>query len=710
MTTARHILPGPSALEPEHFEALVGEHIKDPRVVTDLQVLLERMAHVPPCHADRSAWLDDLGNWLHRGRRTFFGGVSDAERTNRLRGFIIALAFQHYREDFATLFTGVVRELRGTKLFADVGLPVQLAFWREAVDRISRRLLPTPPSPPQSFADFIAHFFPTVAEARWLERCPPELWVKLWAILEKTTAPLSTAWMPLAGSMSDAMRILAARIAALGVAPDIRERLPGMTVSELPFLRLPKLCDAVQLGPPRLSMSNEGALSMIDECRDALRQVHAHVEEFGVSVDLVYRMELMTAQLARLEQLVQLIVPSSVDALAGKLGRFTRGLVEAQFQGRSVVELLRTSSHLLARKVVERSGKTGEHYITQTSREWRTMLLSAAGGGFLTAFTAALKILTTALALPVFFASAVACVNYAGSFLLMGAIGFTLATKQPSMTAAALAASLDSPTGNAERGAHLPSVERLVTLIAQISRSQLAAAIGNIGMVIPTALGFDLLWRHLAGHPFVGAEKATHIVESLQPLHSGTIVYAAFTGVLLWLSSIGAGWLENWVAYRRLPEALAAHRRLKRLLGPERARRFANAVGSGAASVGGSVTLGCLLGIVPTVGLLFGLPLDVRHVTLSTGSLAFAGSALGADAIAQPDFLLAIGGIVVIGALNFGVSFVLALGVALRASDRWRLGTSSFVGDLTRALAKRILRSPLEFIVPPRQTRVTIRA
>ncbi len=691
-----------TSLDPAHLDALLAEHIKDLRVITDLRVLLTRMANIPPNHAERSAWLEDLGSWLHGTHGTFFSGTSDDARTNRLRGFVLALAsVAVFRESFATLLTAVVSELRGTKLFADVGIPVESGFWREASDRISRSLLPTPPAP-KSFAEFIAHLFPTVAEARWLERCPTELWKELWSILEKTEAPLSMAWKPLSGSMSDAMRILAARIAALGVAQDFRDRLPGMSVASLPFLRLPQLCEAVQLGPPRLSMSNEGALSMIDECRDALRQVRAHLEEFGVSVDLVYRIELMTAQLARLEQLVELIVPSTIDTLARNLGRFALSLVQAQFKGRSVLELLRTSSHLLARKIVERSGKTGEHYITETSREWRMMLLSAAGGGFLTAFTAAIKLLTAELALPIFFASALACVNYAGSFLLMGAVGFTLATKQPSMTAAALAASLESESGRAAGNAQARSVEKLVTLIAQISRSQLAAAIGNVGIVIPTAVAFDFLWRRVTGHPFLGAEKAAHVIESLHPLHSGTIPYAALTGVLLWLSSLGAGWFENWIAYRRLPEALAEHRRLKRLLGPERAKRFAHAVGTGAASVGGSVTLGCLLGIVPTLGVLFGLPLNVRHVTLSTGSLAFAGSALGAEAITQTGYLMAIAGIVLIGSLNFGVSFVLALGVALRASERWRLGTTTFVRDLTTALAKRIFRDPLEFLLPPR--------
>jgi site-specific recombinase len=54
-------------------------------------------------------------------------------------------------------------------------------------------------------------------------------------------------------------------------------------------------------------------------------------------------------------------------------------------------------------------------------------------------------------------------------------------------------------------------------------------------------------------------------------------------------------------------------------------------------------------------------------------------------------------GIAIIGSLNFGVSFVLALAVALRArevdrSDRFRLIISVIVT---------FFRSPLQFFVPP---------
>jgi site-specific recombinase len=90
--------------------------------------------------------------------------------------------------------------------------------------------------------------------------------------------------------------------------------------------------------------------------------------------------------------------------------------------------------------------------------------------------------------------------------------------------------------------------------------------------------------------------------------------------------------------------------------------------------------------------MIFGLPLDVRHVTLSTGSLAFSACTLGWSSLTLAPCL----GIALIRLLDFGVSFALALAVALRARDvtgRERLG-------LALAVARRFVRHPLEIFLP----------
>jgi site-specific recombinase len=188
------------------------------------------------------------------------------------------------------------------------------------------------------------------------------------------------------------------------------------------------------------------------------------------------------------------------------------------------------------------------------------------------------------------------------------------------------------------------------------------------------------------------------VVNALHPWHSGTIFYAALTGVLLWLSSLVAGWLENWAVYRRIPEALAYHRGLRRILGDSGAKKLADVFSNHIAGLGGNVSIGVLLALPPIVGAFFGLPLDVRHVTLSFGQLCLAGYALGPDAVLRPDFLAALGGIGITLAINFGVSFSLALGVALRARDV----PLAEVLRLVRLMTARFLREPRLFLLPPR--------
>jgi site-specific recombinase len=78
-------------------------------------------------------------------------------------------------------------------------------------------------------------------------------------------------------------------------------------------------------------------------------------------------------------------------------------------------------------------------------------------------------------------------------------------------------------------------------------------------------------------------------------------------------------------------------------------------------------------------------------VTLSAGSLTLAGCSVGV----HQGFLAAALGIVVILSLNFGVSFVCALFVALRAR-----GVAHAGARLVRAVLGRFVRSPLPFFVP----------
>jgi site-specific recombinase len=193
-------------------------------------------------------------------------------------------------------------------------------------------------------------------------------------------------------------------------------------------------------------------------------------------------------------------------------------------------------------------------------------------------------------------------------------------------------------------------------------------------------------------------EEALETLRVMSPIDSFTIWYAALTGVVLWLASIAGGWFDNWVVYHRLPDGIA-----QLSAGAGRGRALLGRLGAGlsrhASGWGTNVSLGFMLGMMPEIGRFTGLPADVRHVTLNTGIVSLAASAgveTGANQLAW--LIRAIAGIGVMFVLNLSVSFGCSLFSAARA---YELPADDMWGIL-RGIGRRLIRSPLTFVRPPR--------
>jgi site-specific recombinase len=589
----------------------------------------------------------------------------------------------------AQLVGSVLAETSGLQLFACRGLPSDRGLVGETVDRLSRRLLPAPHDE-RDLGQLVEFMFPKRRDAEWLHALEPATIEALVAVLQ---AHDPTILRPLRASVAEAIALLAIRTSALGFSDDLRKRSAPAPLADSPFYRLPRHAQDLARS---LDDTREGVLAghatacraTAEECRGALDGVLLALEDQGVSVDVVYRVELIVKSLDRMERLLATLAQEGGAPAHDAASKLLARLVEDKLRDRNLVEIARTNLRLLARKIIERAGTTGEHYITVSRAEYRNMLISAGGGGLLTAGTAALKFLIGWAKFAPFVEGALAATNYSGSFIVMQLLGMTLATKQPSMTAAALAGAL-------RKADERRDLAEMSTTIARITRSQLAAAIGNIGMVIPACFGLDFAWQRLYGRHFLDEATAHYVLHSLHPFESGTVFYAALTGVLLWTASVGAGWLENWAVYRRLPEAIAEHR-IRRLIGRGIPAWFSRFFARNISGFGGNTTLGVLLGMTPVLGKFFGLPLDVRHVTLSTGALTLGCCALGSHSLTEPAFAYAALGIGIIGVLNFGVSFALAIAVALRARE-----VQTNVLRIALATTKQFFRTPLAFFYPP---------
>jgi site-specific recombinase len=381
-------------------------------------------------------------------------------------------------------------------------------------------------------------------------------------------------------------------------------------------------------------------------------------------------------------------VADSQEASATAARKLFEQLATGQLADLRLGPLLSQNLNLLARKMVERTGVGGEHYIAHSRSDYWLMWRAALGGGLLTVFTAAIKMSIIGKHFPLFVEGFLTGTNYAVSFVLLQVFGLALATKQPSMTAATFAGIVRRNRGNARW-------VKIADFVADITRSQLAAALGNIIAVVVGAIAFEKLWQRMFDKSYLSSRAADHVLQTLHPFTSGTAFFAILTGIILWLAAMIGGWCENFSVYHRVTEAVAEHPFGLRV-GRYRMRRWADILERDLAGWATSISLGYLLGFTPVIASFFGLHLDVRHVTLTTGTLALAAARFGTASFGRDWFYWAVGGIGITFVLNLGVSFSIAAYVALRAYDVPRREQKELVGFILKAM----LKSPLKFILP----------
>ena len=124
----------------------------------------------------------------------------------------------------------------------------------------------------------------------------------------------------------------------------------------------------------------------------------------------------------------------------------------------------------------------------------------------------------------------------------------------------------------------------------------------------------------------------------------------------------------------------------------------ANYVENNLGALAGNFYFGCLLGGMSAIGVLFGLPFDIRHIAFSSAFVGFATVGLN-FALSWQVIVFTIFCLAMIGFVNLTLSFGLALYVAMKSRkvrfQQWRLLLSN--------LAFRLHQQPGEFIWPPKE-------
>ncbi|MFV5405522.1 site-specific recombinase [Acinetobacter sp. 228] len=595
----------------------------------------------------------------------------------------------------------IINRYKQTGLFSDTGILSLDGFWNQLNQRIGAHILPLIPDP-QQLQELFRKVFYHRTDKYWLDYFDAADWQRLFSILNQghSNQPEKTR---IKDELIKALTILSYRISGIGLHPEFINAQPELMEYESPFLvqnreinefiqEYKKRYNTVALVDSIIPPDASQALVMLEQCHDVAAKVRRSTRRIGVSVSLTYMLALLEQCLERVEILLNMVMDDD-DLRYKSIGLFIADITEAIYSERSVRALLATNSELLALQVTENASKTGEHYVSTDKQGFLAMYKSAAGAGVIIAIMATLKTLMARVSMAPLMQAFSYSMNYSLGFMLIHVLHFTVATKQPAMTAAALAATVQQ-----RKGTKMAQIAELAALIVNIIRTQFVAILGNISIAIPVAALIALTWDYALHEPLMSHAKAAKTLHDLNPFTSLAIPHAAIAGVCLFLSGLLAGYFDNMAVYRKVGPRLKADVRLAQLMGQQRLLRFADYIERNLGALAGNFLFGIMLGSMGTLGFILGLPLDIRHI-----AFASANFIQGLININGPDvglIVVSFLGVLLIGLTNLFVSFSLTIIVALRARrvrfEQWK--------PLAKLVMTHFLTRPSDFFWPPKQT------
>lgn len=585
--------------------------------------------------------------------------------------------------------------------FTDSGILPGTGFFSEWWRILGNRILPEVPDE-RRLKDCLHIIYEHSDDWRWLEQVPPELGERFWALLAPSRELRRVDWRAIQEQMLDAVLLLAHRVSGLGVESELMRASPGFDDDRPRFIALSAEALAFANGlraalddPEQPGDDGSQLLVIADQCLDTLQRIRKRALTVGTSLHLTYLLTRSEQSIRRLHELVAILTAGNTStarhAALDAWAEFAGAALLAENRRNSLRYYLNQLSSLLAVRITENAAHSGEHYICETDADYRGMWRSAAGAGALIGGMALLKIFAAGLHAPLFVEAFLFSMIYGLGFVVIFLLGMTVATKQPAMTAQTLAGLLGDLKPN--RSADL---ERMVDVVAAVSRSQLAAIAGNVMVALPVAIAIGAGLGALFGAPVISPEKGAHLLDDLDLL-GWALPHAAIAGFYLFLSGLITGYFDNQAAYADVGRRIGRLRWLNRLAGEVRAARVGNYIQERLGGIMGNFLFGCMLGSTGVIGTILGLPLDIRHIAFSSANLGYAVVGFQFDLALQAVFWAALG-VAAIGLTNLAVSFALALRTALGAR-RIRFG---HWGLLLRAIGRRFRQQPRSFLLPPR--------
>lgn len=574
------------------------------------------------------------------------------------------------RNQLSIYIREILKDKKFNKILSDAAILQDVDFIFEVKKRLFAKILPNQPQ--KNTLEFILNqVFYLSNDSVWIEKIPFNQLEELYVLLGFKSIYISLESNSVLSELLTAMALITQRISGRAMETDVIKMVPEFDDFESPFAAFEKelylIQDTIRSAEAHYISEDNLAYAQLwvlhAQCEEFVKKAFHNSSKYGISLRVNQNLLKISQQLERLKYLFPLlIVEQESDKNTNGILLGLR-LIKYNCYKNNVRKFIAESTQLLSYEITQHTAKTGEQYITESRKEYFKMFRTALGGGFIVGILCVIKVLLSKVDTSFFGHAFLYSMNYAFGFIAIYILGFTLATKQPAMTASALIKSLEE--GVAKQGKNSEKYEAFAILFARVFRSQFIAFVGNVIMAFPVSLLGIWLIDYTLDYNIAATKWQTLLID-ISPIHSLAIFHAAIAGVFLFLSGIISGSIANRDKHNQIYFRIAEHPLLKRSLGKVRTLKLSRLYEKRWAGIISNFWFGVFMGSTASIGLFLGLNLDIRHITFASGNLALA--LYGANYVVSDSMLFwGIFGIGVIGLVNFMVSFSLSLGLAFRS-------------------------------------------
>lgn len=528
--------------------------------------------------------------------------------------------------------------------WAQTGINAHSSLFNEFSDRFFNKFTLHNESS-NDFSHHLEHAIEKSASVEWIKKIENEQLKKLHLLIDQI---ISADKVQL--SLDEAITYLVTQFASEGLNPKLQKKYFDGKINQSPFFAINgkwnSLLKAQELKQDNLVHTiKDEFLVLIAACRVQIQIAPELFSEKGVDTDLVFKIDKLRSLEKRLLHLFKLKFKIINDDEKTEL---FFGICHSYVEKNKLRNFYLNHTIVVAKQIIVINAQKAKDYMAKNREHYIDLFKKSLGGGVLTALTVILKYLISKTGLTGFWLGFFNMLNYALSFLAIHYLHYTLATKQPTSTASQIAHLLLK----SEDSSHFL---KLISEIKSTLKSQLTSVLGNLLAVIPSVLIFAYGYQLLFQEHFLSGEKALYTIESLK-LFSLVPLYAIFTGVILWTTGLVGGWLNNFMVLYEIPKIVEIRWHSKHLV-------------NHLPVIGSNFFLGFSLGVLPELLKFLSLPLDVRHITLSTGTLFLALPAIGFSQIGFDQYLNITLGLFIIAFFNIGTNFYLTIKLAFKASN-----------------------------------------